>query len=182
MQITKSNLKKIIKEEAQKLLREQKQRRPESTIKQDIAYAHAAIAELQDQIKIAVDTPGRLGGVRQRAREDEIENIENHIRNFEMELKPYHPTAQETYADVGMQSVMSPEQEEAIFAAINAAEPLRSWPVPGSPADLAHNTTTTFTEQPGSSPAYAPLGQYMSIHGYPGLYERKNQKINNTTF
>lgn len=175
VRITKQKLKKIIKEEAQKLLREQKQHRPERTIKRDIAYAHAAIAELQDQIKIAVDTPGRLGGVRQRAHEDEIENIENHIRNFEMELKPYHPTAQETYADAGMpmQSVMSPEQEEAI----NASYPLRSWPVAGSPADWARRATTTFTEEPGSWPEYAPIGQYMSIHGYPGLYEGKLQDI-----
>ena len=166
MRITKSKLKKIIKEETQKLLREQQRR--EKEIKQNIAYAQLAAEELRNQIKAAVPESGRA-----RAIKNKLQNVEGHIAKFQNELKPYHPTAQETYADVGMQSVMSPEQEREVLSGMEPNVSLEDWP-PRRTVDWHATKASGRGWESFSSPELsAPFGQYMTTSGHPGIREAR---------
>jgi hypothetical protein len=168
VQITKSKLKKIIKEETQKLLREQQRR--EKEIKQNIAYAQLAAEELRNQIKAAAPESDRSRAFKKR-----LQNVEGHIAKFQNELKPYHPTAQETYADVGMQSVMSPEQEREVLSGMEPYVSLEDWP-PHRTVDWHATQASGQGWESVSSPALsAPFGQYMTTSGHPGIREAQQR-------
>ena len=170
MRAAKSKLKKIIKEEAQKLLREQQRR--EKEIKQNIAYAQLAAEELRNQIKAAAPESDRSRAFVQR-----LQNVEGHIAKFQNELKPYHPTAQETYADVGMQSVMSPEQEREVLSGMEPNVSLEDWPPHRTVDWYATQATGKDWENFSSPEISAPFGQYMTTSGHPGIREAQAHQI-----